>query len=182
MGAAALPAALGLQVGGSLLQAQSELDSGRQKEAYYNYLARQSENQANLAEIEGQVNAHSIADAAAYTLARQKRDLRRIEGTQRAALAEKGISGGGTADDIARDTRREASLDEMAIRYNADQKASSILRQASMTAYGLRSQAYGYRDAGHQERSASKKRAFSTLLGGATSVASTLAYNKAGKR
>lgn len=175
MGVAALPAAIGLQVAGSASSAYSAQQAGLAQEGYYKYVARQADSEANLAEAAGAKTAHSIEDAAAYEFSRMRRGVRQTQGAQAAALAASGNAGTTTAEDIARDTVDKARLDEMVIHYNADSQAGETLRQAGLSAYNLRSQAEGYRMAGSNARAAGDRAFVSTLLGGASSVASTFA-------
>lgn len=180
MGAAALPVAMGAQAAGAIYAADSEEKSGLAQEGYYRHLARQSRREAELARIAGERQAHDIQDSAYAEYGRLKRGQRTLEGTQRAVAAANGAGGGATAEDIARDTADKALLDEMAIRFNADTQADEKLRQAGLTAFNLRSQADSYEVAGGQARLAAKKKAFATLLGGATSIASTYALSSRG--
>lgn len=175
MGAAALPAAIGLQVTGAVFGAYSAERAGLAQEGYYRYLASTAETNARLAEITGEQQARTVQDVAAQEFARLGRGVRRVEGAQRAAGAAAGISGSVTAEDIARDTEATARLEEMAIRFNADTQSAEILRQAGLSAFNLRSEAAGFRAAGSQARAAGKRAFLSSLIGGAASAAGTFA-------
>ncbi len=174
MGAAAIPAAIGLQVAGSAFAADSAQQAGKAQEGYYRYLASTSDANANLTELGGKVQSRSIQDAAAAEYVQNLRNVKRVEGSQRAGFAANGIAGSVTAEDIARDTNNTAKLDEMAITYNADTQSSEVLRQAGITAMNQRSEAAGYRMAGSQARIAGNRSAIASLIGGASSVASTI--------
>jgi hypothetical protein len=175
MGAAAIPAAIGLQVGGSLLSAEAGKTASLAQEGYYRTLANNAENNAMLAEVAGERQATNVRDAAAATYAQHLRGSKKLTGAQRAAAGAAGISGSVTAEDIARDTANTASLDEMAIRFNADSAADEVLRNAGLTALNLRAEADGYRMSGAEAKRAGKINYATTLIGGATSVASTAA-------
>lgn len=180
MGAAALPVAVGMQVMGSIHGAQSAQQEGRAQEGYYRYLAEQSRTEATLAEMAGAKQAHSVQDSAAYEFSRHSRGVKQLEGSQAAAAAANGVASSVTAEDIARDTVSRARLDEMAIRFNADSQADEVLRQAGLAAFNARGQARSYDMAGTQARRAGDRQAFATLLGGASSIASTFAMANAG--
>ncbi len=170
---AALPVALGLQVGGSLLAAKSAQDKGNSDAAYYNFLGLQSDQNAGLIEAAGEADARSVNDKGATDLGKLRESVRATEGTQTAALAANGVAGSVTAEDIARDTRSKAALDELAIRYNADLKSGEIRRSSKFEAMNKRFEGAGYRVAGANARATGKASAILSLVGGASQVATT---------
>ena len=175
MGAAAIPAAIGLQVGGSLFAADNARRTAAAQSGYYRTLANQADNSAMLAEVSGERQATNVKDAAAATYAQHLRGSKQLTGAQRAVAGAAGISGSVTAEDIARDTANKMSLDEMAIRFNADSTADEVLRNAGLTAMNLRADAGNYRMSGDEAMIAGKLNSYTSLIGGAASVASTAA-------
>lgn len=180
MGAAALPTALVLQTASGIGQAFSEKAASRAEAGYMDLLAQFAEGNARLVELAGERQASNVKDAAAFKFRSLLRDNARIRGTQRAAFAAKGTSGTVTAQDIARDTDARAQLDEDALRFNADSASEEILRTAGIEAFNLRTQAGGHRVAARNRRRAGDRAFFGTLLGTATSVASTVALSRFG--
>lgn len=171
---AALPVAIGLQVAGTALSAEAGKANAAATEGYYRFLAGQSDKNAELTELAGQRQARGIQDAAAGTYGQHLRAKKQFLGAQRAAGAAAGVSGA-TAEDLARDTEDKAALDEMAIRFNADSSSDEVLRQAGLTAFNQRSEADGYRMSADEAKRAGKINYLTTLIGGASSVAGTMA-------
>lgn len=176
-------ASMGLQAAGSIFGASSSDQAGRAQAGYYRYLGQQNEFQARVVEAAGSRQAGNIQDAAAVEYGKHLRNVKQVEGAQQAAGAAAGMAGTVTAEDIARDTANKARLDELAIRYNADSQADEVLRTAGITAFNLRSEAAGQRSAATQAERTGKRQATATLLGGASTIASTAAsfYGKGGK-
>lgn len=170
---AALPIALGLQVGSSLLAAKAAQDEGKASSRYYDMLGVNADQNADLALAGGDRASREIQDQAASDAGRLRTDVRRVQGTQDATLAANGVGGGATAEDIARDTSAKARLDELAISYNADAKSAEVRRNASIESSNLRFQAAGYRVAGANANVAGRQRAMLSLVGGASQVATT---------
>lgn len=172
MGAAMIPAAIGLQVAGSALAADGAQASAKATEGYYRFVAGQADSNANLTELAGQRQAREVQDAAAATYAQHLRATKQVRGAQRAAGAAAGVSGV-TAEDIARDTTDKAALDEMAIRFNADSASGEVLRQTGLTAFNQRAEGDVARMSADQAKQAGKLNLLTTLIGGASSVADT---------
>ncbi len=177
---AALPVAMGLQVGGSLLAAQAAKDEGEMSARYYDMLGMNSDLNADLTVLAGDRSARDVQDRAATESGVLRDNVKRTEGAQDVALAANGTGGSVTAEDIARDTRAKARLDELAIRYNADTKSGDIRRGAAMDAMNLRFQGGASRVSGNNARATGKARSIVSLVGGAAQVANTayLGYGK----
>lgn len=170
---AALPVAMGLQVGGALMSAQAAKDQGDSAARYYDMLGMNADLNADLTEKAGERAAFGVGTKAAQDAEALRLSVKKAEGTQDAVLAANGTAGGATAEDIARSTRANARLDELALRYNADQKTGEIRRQAAFDAGNLRTQGMDYRASGGNARRAGNTNAILSLVGGATQVATT---------
>lgn len=141
----------GIQVGGTLLNAQGQSSAGAASSGYYNYLAHITDKQGDLASESASRDSAKLNNSVRDTLASQK-----------TAFAANGIAlSSPTVTDVTVDTLNKASMDEAVIRYNAD-----------IANYNARTQAAGYRSAAANAVSAANTNAFTTLLGGASSVAS----------
>jgi hypothetical protein len=170
---AALPVAMGLQVGGALMSAQAAKDQGETSANYYDMLGLNSDLNADLTEKAGERAALGVGAKAAQDSEALRLSVKKAEGTQDAVLAANGAAGGATAEDIARSTRANARLDELALRYNAELKTGEIRRQAGLDASNQRIQGSGYRAAGGNARRAGNTNSILSLVGGATQVATT---------
>ena len=137
-------------------------------------------------------NIIAIQGQAADKTKKLGRDVSRVTGAQKAALGAAGV-GGVTAEDIAAGTFDIAKLDELSIRYNADLNAFSINTQArseiralnirarneafltteeaKQRASALEGEARGSFQAADIAKSTGKRKAFTSLLGTASSVA-----------
>lgn len=162
-------ALVGLQVVSGVVQSRNELAQGQAANNYYQYVAKQQEQQAILAERTGAAQSRLYQDTAKSEGQRLKESQVKQASSQRAALASAGIVGG-TTEDIIKDTNRTQLLDEASLRYDFDVKSYQATEDAKNQAYGLRESAKGSRYAGANELSASKRRAAGTMLGTATSV------------
>lgn len=168
----------GLQVAGGVMQAGAQLQAGREQQAYYNYLAEQDKVRAKVAREQGDREANAAQTKGAFDTARLKRNTREFAASQVAAAAANGIGGSVTAQDLALDTFEKGKLDEMAIRYNADQAAWAAKTGADYQAWDFENQSVMNRAAGSQARSAAKRNAAASLLGGATQAFGTYANYK----
>lgn len=152
----------------------------RAKQSYYGYIANTLDENAKLAELSADRNAHEVNVAAGYQKAAMIDKNRELAGSQLAAVAANGISSGSaTAEDITRDTARQQRLDMMALDYNASAKATAIKLAGKTDAYNFRTQAAGQRLAGvnaayegNIEKASIRQNRTSSLLGGAFSIAS----------
>lgn len=171
---AALPVAIGLQAGGALLSAKAAQDSGAASARYYNMLGLGSDLNADLTAAAGERNANQVQDQGARDTHALAEGVARTEGTQAAVMAANGTAGGATAEDIMRDTRAKARLDELAIRYNADVKSSEIRRGTAVDVMNKRMEGAGYRLTGSNKNAEGKANSILSLVGGASQVASTM--------
>jgi hypothetical protein len=162
-------ALIGLQVASGVVQSQNQIAAGNAQNAYYQYLAKQNESQADLVQRTGQAQSRIIQDVAKVRGKAFSEDAAKLRASQKAALASSGVTGV-TAEDLASDTFRTQRLDESALRFNADVQSYEATEGAKSQAFSLKSQAEGFRFAGANAKSAAKRNAFSTLLGTAVSV------------
>ena len=172
MGATA--AMIGLQVGGTALSSYGAYQQGVSQNKYYQYLAKQNEVQAEEVRESGKKEEGLIQEAAAGQVEKLQEDISKVISGQETGLAKGQIAlTSVTAEDIARDTFEAGLRDEAAIRYNADITAWQTKEEAKSTALNLERQAEAYRLSGGAAKKAGRLGAFSTLLGGATSIASS---------
>jgi hypothetical protein len=167
------PAALAMTtiVAGTAQSYQGNKASGEAQQAYYNYLAAQNEQTAKETFKVAGKQETLIQDEAARTSTNLNRQVKGVEGAQRAAEGASGTSGSVTAEDIAKDTESKANLDRAAIRTSADLQSQSAADAATQQAVALRRQADSYRYAGENAKLVGNINASTSLLSGATAVA-----------
>lgn len=168
------PAAVMVMQGlGSVQGAMGSIAEGDSKNSYYQYLASQNEKQIPEVLKTSNLNTGIVSSAAARDESNLSRSVASLKGTQKAVQAANGVWGGSaTASDIERDTNNKAELDRAAIRENANLRSQAIAKGAKDDIAGLRSQANQLRMAGSDAIDASRTNAASSLLTGATQVAS----------
>lgn len=164
--------AMGTTAVGSGIQAYGDIKAGKAQSSYYQFLAGQNNAQAIEVEKAGVADVTGIQTQAALTTEQKGREVARVEGTQKAAMAASGVnSDSTTSQDIALDTATAAARDAAAIKYNADIKAFSTAREATLKAAALRQQANEFGDASVNSVKTGGLNATSSLLNGATQVA-----------
>lgn len=174
MGAAAIPIAIGTQVAGGFMQYQGARAQGKAEKAYYNFLARQAEGDAEEVLATGEREVTNIQDAAGRTQGVLTNSVKELEGRQAVVQAANGVGGGSvTTEDIARDTLNKQKMDEMVIKFNADAKSYETRIGASEEAGALREGAIMNRAGGMNAARAGRRNADASLLGTATQVASS---------
>lgn len=170
MGAAAIPAAL--VAGGSVMSAVGQGESAKATAGYYGYLGSQANANANLAQARAKADTKNISMEAGQQEYGLTRRVNQAVGTQKASLVSGAGASSRTAQDIIKDTLETGNRDEMALRWNADQRSRMTQIGADTQAMNYRGQAAGYGMAGRNTMIASRFGQASTLLGGAGSVAS----------
>ncbi len=176
MGAAALPAAVGLQAGGGLFSAYQQVQQGKIQQGYYNYLSDTAKTNAGLATATGQANLNALGYQESQEMRQTINKVRTTEGAQVAAEAAGGAGASSkTAEQVASDTANKGNLDEMALRYNAALKAKSITTGAEMASFNYNNQAAGYTLAGNNAKTASQYAAYSSILGSGAGIAGSFA-------
>lgn len=168
----AVAAVAGLQMGGAAYSANQQNQDGKESQKYYNYLADQNSIAAKAAKKQGEMESSAAQTQGAFEAKRQGRDVRQFAASQLAAAAANGIGGGSvTTQDLALDTFEKGKLDEMAIRFNADQKSWAAQTGADYKAWDYENQATQNRISGVQARRTASRQANATLLSGATQAA-----------
>lgn len=174
MGAAALPLAVGAQVGGGLYSAYAQGEAGKSQQAYYNYLSSGAKLNAGLAEAGITANREAIGGAEADADRKLHNNINATVASQKAALAAGGAGvGSRTGQELIADTENKGNLDEQALRYNADLKAKAATVSGETAALGFETQAVGDTVTGENALAAAKAGQISTVLGTAGSVASS---------
>lgn len=167
---------VGLQVYSGYTQARSQRVAGEAQNAYYDYLAGQQEQQADLITKTADVQAGLIQDQAKEQGKQLKRSQAQLASAQIAAMAASGVDTSSvTAQDITTDTYQTQRLDELALRYNADIDTWGVVTDASYKDWSLRTEAEQSRYAGRMARYTGKVQQRNTLLNTAVSVVGSLA-------
>lgn len=167
-------ALMAVQVAGGVQSAIAENEKGKAEEKYYKFLAGQKDQQAILALQRADQSSKIIQDRAASEIGQMKDEASRLRGRQKTALVANGVGlGSVTALDLMEDSDRTAFLDEIAVRYNADSNSWVARTEGANEAWAARSEASSLRTAGKNAREAGRMNAVSSLLGSATTVAST---------
>ena len=163
--------AVGAMAGGSILSAYGDIQQGKSESKYYKYLAAISNENANLTEAAGQAEMAQLGTSEFQTM--QQLVTRKSEtiGAQKAALATGAGVGSKTAEQIVSDTINKTEMDEEVLRYNTDLKMKNVLLKSKGEAMNYRAQAGGYEIAADNAKTASKWKAASTIIGGASSTA-----------
>ena len=170
MGGYAAAALAALQIGGGLLSASQQKKAGKSAKDYYDFLATEEDKTAALTLRRGSQEITSIQDQGSLEDKNYRRQVALLRGTQQATLAANGIAGSATAEDIERDTFRNETIDEDAIRHNADMQSYQASLAATDKATALRSQAKSYRLAGKNALQGGNINAGASLLNTASSV------------
>ncbi len=171
MGAAAIPAAVA--VGGSAFSAYESQQAGKASSSYYNYLSDTAKINADLSDVEAvsekrQINAQLLDEETSIT-----NRVSETVGAQKAAVVQGVGASSRSAQDIIKDTLDKGSLDEMALRLNADIKSNNADITAATNHMNFDLQGAGYRIAGGNARAAGSAAGAASLLQGAGSVANS---------
>jgi hypothetical protein len=163
-----------MQAIGVAQQAVSASNQGKASQAYYQFLASQNEKQVPQIQKAANLNTETVVSAAGREETNLNRGASALEGAQKATEAASGVYGGsGTAADVARDTASKVALDRAAIRENANLRTRAIATGAANEVTALKTQADSFRMAGDNAAVAGRTNAISSVLGGATQVASS---------
>ncbi len=174
MGAAALPVAVGAQVGGGLYSAYAQGEAGKATQAYYNYLSAGARRNADLARAGITANRESIGAAEFDADRRLHNNINATKASQVAALAAGGAGvGSRTGQQLIADTEDKGNLDEQALRLNADMKAKAATISGETAAMGYETEAEGDIASGNNARATSKAQQMATIIGTAGQVASS---------
>lgn len=172
MGAAAMPAAIGLTAAGGAYSAYQANEAGKASGSYYSYLAETARTNAKLALASGK----SATEQIGYQEKEQDRQLqegiRSTVGAQKAALVTGAGIGSKTGEQVVKDTLNKGNLDEMALRYNAALRTKNAKIGAESNAFNFDNQAFGNEMAGSNARAIGRTNATSSILATGGSVAS----------
>ncbi len=138
-----------LNIGGGVFSALQAYQQGKAEGAYYDFQAGQYDRQAR------DVMTQAHEDTVLF-----REGIKRLSGTQRAQLAAGGMAGSQTAMELISDTARQAELDALAIKYNANLKAEEARTQAEFARMSARN-----------ARAAGRAAMFTSLIGTAGQVA-----------
>ena len=169
MGAAAVPAAIGL--GGAAYSADQQTKAGAVQSSYYGYLADTANINAGLADAEATSEKKQVGAELNASERELTNRINETVATQKAAVVTGVGASSRSAQDIIKDTLDKGNLDEMALRLNADIKSKNIDIGAATGKMNYTSQAAGYGMAAVNARGAAKAGAQASLLQGAGSVA-----------
>lgn len=174
-------------------KAYGEYSEGKAESSMLNYQGALSQQRAAVSSKYAQQQELGIKRSAASNITvtqsaaaeeskQAARNLAEITGQQKATIGALGIGGGTTAADLLTSSFNRATLDQMAIRYNANLKSWEIGEQAKQDVWALQEQTkqdiWGlgtesemYRMGATKAKAAGKTKAIGTLLGTAAQVA-----------
>jgi hypothetical protein len=138
-----------LSLGTTIQQTGAALQQGEETKKYNEELARQFEEQGTATGTQAHLDT-----------VWHRQNVKRFTASQEAALAASGNAGTQTALELMSDTARQAALDELAIRRNADIRVKESFYHAKMA-----------RQAGRNAMYAAQYQAGSSLISGAGMVA-----------
>lgn len=169
-----LPLALIANAIGSGVQAVGAWKKGEADERYYNDLATATESQVKEVEKTAKLQRGFSAEKEYKDVYKLRSTVRQYTAAQEAAGAASGVGAGSVvSQDIATDTLTKGAMDQALISHNADLERWNIDRERDAEIVNLNNQAKNYRTAGRNAREAGEWNAVSSILGGASSVAST---------
>ena len=163
--------AVGAMAGGTILSAYGDIQQGKAESKYYKYMAAISNENAKLAESSGQAEIAQLGQSEFQGMQQLVTRKGETIGAQKAALATGAGVGSKTAEQIVSDTINKAEMDEEVLRYNTDLRMKNALLKSKGEAMNHRAQAGAYEVVADNAKSASKWKAASTILGGASSTA-----------
>ncbi len=158
---------------GAGVSAYGQYQQGVAQKKMYDYQQKSQELQANYDLKIGQAQAEADETTGSLQMKQLVQNQAELEGSQRAAEGAAGTAGSVNAENIATSTFTKQQLDQQMLRYNTDIKAWSATESAKGAAWNARTQAEQYGIAGKNARTAGELSATGTILGEATSVAST---------
>lgn len=163
-----------LAVSGGAISAFGQYQSGQAQKKMYDYQAAVATRQQEMAQQAADTNVKLTQFQASEDTAQLNKKYALVEGAQKATRAAQGVGGGSvTEGDIATDTFKNQTLDEMNIRYNADLKSWAIRNQAAGEIWGLETQKNQYTYAGKNAATAGAISSAGTIF----STAGSAAYN-----
>jgi len=162
------------------MQAYGQYKEGAAVNKYRKGVANIQEQQGDILLKRGEKQSELIQDSAKFTGEKQKIEAAQVESAQRAALVANGVDlSSVTAQDLVSDTLSKSRLDELAIRYNADINSWNTTEEAKFKKWSLYTEAAQSRASGANALASGKRKAFTTLLSTAASMAGTLVLSGA---
>jgi len=154
------------------MKAYGQYKEGVAQKKYYEGVADQQTEQGRLLYKRGEKQSELGQDSAKYKGIQQKTEAAQVAASQRAAMVANGIDlSSVTSQDLASDTFSRASMDEMAIRYNADINSWNTMEDAKYKKWAQDVNASNSRATGRNALASAKNKATNTLIMTAASVA-----------
>lgn len=154
------------------VSAYGSYQQGQAQKKMYQYQADVAAQQAEIDKKVAEQNITTVQAEAATKTKQLRRDVAVLEGAQKGMLAAQGVGGGSvTAADIAASTFDTAELDRKAIRYNADYKSWALKTGSEYAGWDLLNQRNQYLMAGKQAAKAGSIGMTSSILQGASQIA-----------
>jgi hypothetical protein len=163
--------ALGLTAWGGIEQANAADQAGKSQQQYYDYVAEQNRQAAEAAIKAGEARDTVAQNQGANEAKTLSQKAMQVEGSQKAAIGANKIGASATAIDLVQDTYDKATLDKMAIRFNADAQSWEAKEDAKYKAWDFNNQAKLNTFAGQNARRAGKIQKRATLINTAGQVA-----------
>jgi len=161
-------------------QAKSQREAGNAQGAYYDAQARNKELEAEYAMKIGEKQSDVVQDRAMIEVKNFKRQSAVFNSSQKAMMANMGITGV-TAEDIILDSDRSQSIDEFQLMHNADMKSWNIMTDASYGRWTSLNESDQYKYSGQNARYTGSVNSRNTMLGTATSMlGSSMAFGYEG--
>ena len=152
--------------------AYGQYQQGKQNQSYYNYLAGNTKLQSEEADKVADMQIADVSKDSARQLEDLNTNFNQTTASQKAVMAANGVnSDSGTYGDIMTDSVDKQTLDELAVKFNADEAMYQIRRNKINQKLGFATDASNYRLQGRNARATGKLNATSTLVSGAASGA-----------
>jgi len=165
-------AALSLTAAAGGMKAYGQYQQGIEQQKYYQYLADTSRTQGEYEYRTGMRESELTQDAASFESKQEKIRTTQFASSQKAKLIANGVDlSSVTAQDISTDTMSKAQMDQLLIRYKADSKSWSQETDANYKKWAGEVDAQGKELAGRQAKASGKRKAFTTLLATAGTLA-----------
>lgn len=151
-------------------QAYSQVKQGQAQKRYYDAMADNSRLQGEAQLAIAHKKSEIAQDIGSQEVKAEAIKGAEAQGYQKAIEAANGVQGSGTAQDIAIDSMRKVSENEINLKYNADTKSWSFDTEGEYAKWTANEQAKQYNVAGKQALGAAKRQAAITMLSTAVSV------------
>ena len=150
--------------------AYGQYQQGKTNQSYYNYLADSTKLQAEESDAVADMQIANVSKDSAKQLQDLDTNFNQTTADQKAAMAANGVnSDSGTYSDIMADSIDKQTLDEAAVKFNADEAMYQIRRNKINQRLGYATEASNYRLQGSNARATGNLNAANTLVSGAAS-------------